>query len=925
MATVLKMTKTRNGTDTGSNTLPIRTATLFVDQTGKVTIEQGGKNVQVVDMGFYGDHCVSDIVVKLWSGANISSTNYTPALVFYHETTKTKTTLNMSPSGSEYRFSIPSTITSLAGNYQIHFILKEVLDADILSNTSNIGNADDPAYREVFIAAACKAVVNNNSGYKYLTDFNWDTDVYNYELGKIRLKVKTPDNQATFTQSIALGGLKDGITTTNLIDNIDNVDASKVNIRSLKEGVEVSNASIVGNLLTITGTAPVNFNENETLEVIYPVNFTTSTELYQAPRKATIVVSSNAKGAAVGVSGNTSLGMKYDSYVTPIDVTSLINMPRSSSNTDKYTIFAKDTSLYVCPTDEYGLCWIPVGVTHTDGVWNVSFVGKNGSQIYYTNIIPLSVSSNVLSQEDIDSDNNFIPVADVDAQHLYDENNNAIHIIADENPSKVVYLNHNFDDIDSSIGWVVGIKHYSSEDLINAGNLANAINEKWSNEDFIKEVDKIKDLQPAAIEEIQGNITELENSITTITNNIGDWDKDTNDTISTKVLSIDNDLKELEDTVSNMESAKVTEQVEKNKNDIKSLNEIVNPLGWDQPETPMSDALINAISEIEDLGDAISSINDSNKGILANAKKYTDESIQNNNRDIDKNIEEATANLDTKLQRLIAQTSLDIQETVTNVEEELSGYISDNAESIRTNAESITAHNKRITTIEHITVPNLESKIEQKLPITDYQTGINTVQSSILKEIEDRAAADTLINYKIDGTDNANSLVKQIEAASKAAQDSETNSKEYTDNAIDDINTVLGEIDSSKGSVAKQLSDIEQLNKDQDDEIQSLKDTTAKLGTLNDVVGEGTLSEHLGDLTSLDDTVENMISASSSEISRLSGSVRDIVEGDEYIKNDLRGNGYVAKIVFLKTIEDYNNIANKDAHTLYLIQEETGD
>lgn len=925
MATVLKMTKTRNGTDTGSNTLPIRTATLFVDQTGKVTIEQGGKNVQVVDMGFYGDHCVSDIVVKLWSGANISSTNYTPALVFYHETTKTKTTLNMSPSGSEYRFSIPNTITSLAGNYQIHFILKEVLDADILSNTSNIGNADDPAYREVFIAAACKAVVNNNSGYKYLTDFNWDTDVYNYELGKIRLKVKTPDNQATFTQSITLGGLKDEITTTNLIDNTDNVDASKVNIRSLKEGVEVSNASIVGNLLTITGTAPVNFNENETLEVIYPVNFTTSTELYQAPRKATIVVSSNAKGAAVNVSGNTSLGMKYDSYVTPIDVTSLINMPRSSSNTDKYTIFAKDTSLYVCPTDEYGLCWIPVGVTHTDGVWNVSFVGKNGSQIYYTNIIPLSVSSNVLSQEDIDSDNNFIPIADVDAQHLYDENNNAIHIIADENPSKVVYLNHNFNDIDSSIGWVVGIKHYSSEDLINAGNLAKDINEKWSNEDFIKEVDKIKDLQPAAIEEIQGNITKLENSITTIANNIGDWDKDTNDTISTKVLDIDKDLKELEDTVSNMESAKVTEQVEKNKKDIESLNETVNPLGWDRPEQPMSDALINAVSGIEDLGNAISNINDPNTGILANAKTYTDESIQNNNNDIDKNIEEATANLNTELQKLITQTSLDIQETITNVEEELSSYIINNTNNIQENARLINSHNGRITDIEKITVPGLETKIEQKLSIADYQTTINAVQNSISKEVEDRAAADTLINYKIDGVDNANSLVKQIEAANKAAQDSETNSKEYTDNAIDDINTVLGEIDSSKGDVAKQLSDIEQLNKDQDDAIQSLQDTTAKLGTLNDVVGEGTLSEHLGDLTSLDDTVENMISASSSEISRLSGSVRDIVEGDEYVKNDLRGNGYVAKIVFLQSIDDYNNLENKDAHTLYLIQEETGD
>jgi hypothetical protein len=59
MATVLKMTKT--GTDTGSNTIPIRSATIFVDATGRVKLDSGS----VIDMGFYGDNNVSEIVVKL--------------------------------------------------------------------------------------------------------------------------------------------------------------------------------------------------------------------------------------------------------------------------------------------------------------------------------------------------------------------------------------------------------------------------------------------------------------------------------------------------------------------------------------------------------------------------------------------------------------------------------------------------------------------------------------------------------------------------------------------------------------------------------------------------------------------------------------------------------------------------------------------
>jgi hypothetical protein len=213
----------------------------------------------------------------------------------------------------------------------------------------------------------------------------------------------TADGQTTYTTNITLSGLKDGVVD---ITTSGDKDKAKINVRSNKTAVTVQNASITGKILTIQGTAPANFNKDDglVLEITYPVVFSASTDnIDSTPRKSAIVVNHNKR---VSVSGNNRLGIKYDSYVTPINVANLLNVPRTNSTTSKYTIFEKNNVVYVCPTIN-NICWIPVGVTYNSGDWNISFVGKNGDYTYYTNVISMPVVDNILELTDIDTDSNY--------------------------------------------------------------------------------------------------------------------------------------------------------------------------------------------------------------------------------------------------------------------------------------------------------------------------------------------------------------------------------------------------------------------------------------------------------------------------------------------------------------------------------------
>jgi hypothetical protein len=59
----------------------------------------------------------------------------------------------------------------------------------------------------------------------------------------------------------------------------------------------------------------------------------------------------------ISVEDNTRLGMKHDSYVTPINVSGLINPYMDPTNIiKKYVIFEQDTRVYVCQADSNNYC-----------------------------------------------------------------------------------------------------------------------------------------------------------------------------------------------------------------------------------------------------------------------------------------------------------------------------------------------------------------------------------------------------------------------------------------------------------------------------------------------------------------------------------------------------------------------------------------
>lgn len=847
MATVLKMTKT--GTDTGSNTIPIRSATIFVDATGRVKLDSGS----VIDMGFYGDNNVSEIVVKLWSGASIPATDYQPTLVFYHVSSGQKTTLSMEQLGNEYKLNIPSLITNKPGNYQIYFVLKERLNPSTPNNLSGVGVEDDPAYREVFISEPCKGVVDQASGRKYLETFDWSNGVYDYEWGMVKTYAITADGQTTYTTNITLSGLKDGVVD---ITTSGDKDKAKINVRSNKTAVTVQNASITGKILTIQGTAPANFNKDDglVLEITYPVVFSASTDnIDSTPRKSAIVVNHNKR---VGVSGNNRLGIKYDSYVTPINVANLLNVPRTNSTTNKYTIFEKNNVVYVCPTIN-NICWIPVGVTYNSGDWNVSFVGKNGDYTYYTNVISMPVVDNILELTDIDTDSNYqLLWSEKDTANLYAQNE-AIYVLADDTPEGRAIINYSAGVIETAIGWVNGIVNYPVETLKSAGSMADALHAKWTDQELVSKIDKIDSLEDVDVDAINKNISDLQNEDTTIKGNIGDWNS-ADGNITTYVKQLRQDVNNINVSGDVSAIAVRVGDLEKAKDDYKAA------------DTKLKQELQKEISDLN--------------STVTNAYKQADEKVK---EELQGNITSAKTELEARI---------DAQ----------GGSISGLSSSVQGNVREIAAIKAQLT---DTIVPDLNTKVSS----STFQSEVGRLDGRIDKANENI----TLIKNDLNGEGNANSLQAQINTNKEDIQKAYQYIDDELKEATDAINNAIGTVDVEKdGSLATQVS----TNSEQ------IKNISDNLGDLDSILGTSpkkSLSERLGNLSTLDDSVAVKLSNSIQEIGRVDSEVTAIKNSTSYIKNNGdEVKGYIQEIVFLRSMDEYNAISEKGRYTLYLIQEE---
>lgn len=549
MAVMLK-SGARNTTTT--STVPIRSCTIHIAQTGLIEKIVGLNNepLQTINLGYQGDNKVTRINVQLWQQASVFDTVYNPAMVFYNETTKTRQTLSMSLSGTIFYVDVPQSVTINSGTYQIYFILTEDLSTTN-AGSGMVGTEDDPVYREVFVSDVRKGNVVADSGYSLIPNFNWDTQVYDYEVGMLHSS-NWEENGNAYVTNIYLAGSKttnlsditvnlpQGVVTADYEDQTDSWKQFDNKTLSLRVRLQDSN----------------NLDLLEEIEIIYPVEFSIS-DTPGIAQKTPIKV--NHTASKISVENNSYLGMKQDAYITPIDVSGLITLPEI---TKKYTIFSKDGVTYVCEADTKGRCWIPIGITATPGLWSVSFVGKTASYTYYTGILKLEVKDNVLTKQDINSDSIFQAVVDSGTNYLTDVNNYVVYAISDD--ASIVKINHTGSEINRAIGWVKGLINlgYDEGTIIEAVVKADVVTTK------IDEIDQ--NLQSLQETVDNANLSGISSDI----NSLKQKDTQLQEQITEVKQILDNtDVGDLNNRVDTLESIADghNTQINTNKNDIADL------------------------------------------------------------------------------------------------------------------------------------------------------------------------------------------------------------------------------------------------------------------------------------------------------------------------------------------------------------------
>lgn len=546
MAVILRNGASRAARNTPSSTIPIRSSKITVAQTGLISSLTGANNqtINAINLGYQGDNEVTQIQVKLWETAQNLTLNYEAWIVFYNENSASSTTLTLSADGNdgEYTLLVPESITSRPGNYQLYVVLNERTGYSE-GGSGGVGPVDDPAYRETFVSAGCKAVVNDKSGYSLLKNFDWE-NIYNYDKGIITIDDKewTLTEGGKYSTSIFLGGLE-----LEKVDEINIIPPEGIEVThsmsSTEEATEGERERLAKTLIIQAEIKNENLSTDylDYIKIEYPIKFTEPNIGSNYAQKIPIKVIQEPYSIAVDSNYNTTLGMKFDAYSTPIDVSGLINLP---DQTDKYVIFRKGTQPIVCKA--YGnYCWIPVSVTQEPGIWEVSFVGKNERYTYYTDILKLPVVDNTLTAEDLKTDTTQVAATSSDGQKIYDKNSHAIHVIGTSDGM----LSYTRDEIDYAIGWVKDVSSTQSGEQFSAARIVEAIKsaEDWEDSK-------------------QG----FDNRISDNTSNIGELRDDVNKNII--------DIGDIKNTIQNLDVTALEARVTVNEGEISSVKTNISSL-----------------------------------------------------------------------------------------------------------------------------------------------------------------------------------------------------------------------------------------------------------------------------------------------------------------------------------------------------------
>lgn len=418
MATIIKRNATRNSIRDGV----ARTNVITIDEQGLIRNIQVGygtdlRDTNTVVMGYAGDNNVTLLKFKLGFVDIAESdllTRYRAVVVFKHESTDE--TISLPISGTTNDITLPKAVT-VAGSYQMHYILQELIDAGDIVSGGHLGPEDEPAFREVFVSDVIHGLVLD-SGHSLVGDWDED-DVYNYELASVILDEWTEVDDY-YTASFVAQGIKSSVGT-DIYVNPESVVAGHINV-FLPEDFEEENLEIeyTASSKTIAFTASESHTGQE-IQIIYPVNFTTPDDTSTVRKPNIDVIWTRGANESISVQQGTypaaQLGVKLDSYVTAINVGLLAEQLNKTENNvtldgTYFVAFIQGDLKYICPTyDE--LCWVPLGVTHTPGVWQVIVIMKTTDYTFYNGVIQLSVLNSFLKRQDLATE-------DVTAVSLYD-------------------------------------------------------------------------------------------------------------------------------------------------------------------------------------------------------------------------------------------------------------------------------------------------------------------------------------------------------------------------------------------------------------------------------------------------------------------------------------------------------------------------
>lgn len=873
MAIILK-SGARAGQETAIAALPLRSTTIKILQTGLIQgiVNEAGDFVSIINMGYLGDNCVSRIYVELWKNA-ISFEGYDAALVFYNTYTRTRRTLDMSHNGTKFYLDIPEAITLDPHGYQVYFILRERVDLEDNITTDAVGVEDDPAYREVFVSDVCPGIVEPNSGRQYISsDFDWNINIHNYNIGAISVDDKVwnyIEATSQYTTSLYLGGLNlvdADAFSGNVVVQAEVESHKDINVTYQSEKI----TSVTTSLDTKTLTLNVMFAADATsedieaaldgLKITYPVVFVaTLTDNLKKPIK----VVHNAH--SISVEDNTRLGMKYDAYVTPINTSGLISPYLSSGDIiSKYVIFEQYGRVYVCKSDSNDFCWIPAGVTEKPGQWNVSFVVRNETTdyVYYTGLLSLPVVDNALFKEDIDTDSTYAATLDIDGSYLYDGNDYVIYSQTESQSQG--RLNFKWQDINNILGWANGIAElndYDPDPMLKAVAWAQEVSDTenggYSAEKVKQQLNKVSTLDQSVtdinqiIEDVK--LTDMRNEVDLLNTQV--------DELTPRVAAAEADIVDLKTSLAAADVTKLSGRVDE-------------------------------ISE--------------NVSFLTGKTS----SIENDYKAEDANIRDEYKNADQKLkEELIAQYQ--------NADQVLANQIND-INNINNNQELAISTNARDIGALKAVDASLQGQIADiNTALADY--GYFT--SGLIQEVEDRTNADRDLKEQIEQIykqdilskeesgvlitkeekiyDTIDSVVANTANTAQMLQQNINNEEDRAMSAESRLETAIG--NEEQRAVEAENSLTEQINNINTDITNNIKKDIDAL-KLEDKGHSDEIESHTGRL----DSVETQLNTS--------------VIRNEYTLGVEKT--YVAKIVFLRSEAEYEVLENKDPNTLYLIQEE---